>query len=256
MFFGIDHLLEHISLYGVFGVLGVLSGFLYLIVVSRIRNRSYDDLVFVYVWSVVSAMIGAKILYLLVSIPAIIRTVREIGFSYRIVLSYLQGGFVFYGGLIGAVIGAMLAMRYFRMNLSETSDALCPLLPLVHGFGRLGCTAVGCCYGMQVHHSFSVIYTNSRFAPNGVRLFPVQPMEAALEFILFFVLSTAYLKFRKQNLLYFYLVVYGIARFILEFFRDDAERGSFLVFSTSQWISILILIAVTVLLLRKRRKQP
>ena len=45
------------------------------------------------------------------------------------------------------------------------------------------------------------------------------------------------------KLLPFYFISYGIIRFSLEFLRGDEIRGRWLIFSTSQWISIVLIIA-------------
>jgi len=46
--------------------------------------------------------------------------------------------------------------------------------------------------------------------------------------------------------LYVYLVIYSVGRFFLEFLRGDVNRGMWLFLSTSQLISILIILAVLI----------
>ena len=69
----------------------------------------------------------------------------------------------------------------------SAAPAQLPLVPLVHGFGRAGCFLMGCCYG--VPSRFGIAFTCSPIAPNGVRLLPVQLIEAAGEGALFFALT-------------------------------------------------------------------
>ena len=118
----------------------------------------------------------------------------------------------------------------------------------------------GCCYGKETSLWFGVVYENSRIAPNGIKLIPVQLIEAIAEFALFFIL--VYLRkkrMRSVNLLSVYLICYGILRFVLEFFRGDDYRGFVGAISLSQLISIFtiilgILITIIAFYLEKIRR--
>ena len=89
-------------------------------------------------------------------------------------------------------------------------------------------------------------------------LFPVQLLEAALNLTLF-ILLFCYARKKRPPLCVttLYLCSYGIERFVLEYFRADTVRGSFLWFSTSQWISILLSCAAlcAFFLLRKKAQK-
>jgi len=59
----------------------------------------------------------------------------------------------------------------------------------------------------------------------------------------------------KEKLAPVSLIAYGIIRFVLEFFRGDAGRGEWLALSSSQWISIaIIIVCVLCLVLQRKRK--
>ncbi len=234
-----------IPVYGLLGALGVLLGILYLFLYCRNRKKSFEDTIYVYMWAAVSAIIGAKLLYLLIESKHIFLLLKLYPDLKRdIFVSYISGGFVFYGGLIGAIAGVILSSKYFSLSAKEQLNILIPTMPLIHGFGRLGCHIVGCCYGMEYSGHLSVTYTSSEFAPNNVSLFPVQLTESLFDFTLFFVFVILVLiKKYEDKFIYIYLVSYSIVRFTLEFLRGDAYRGSFLNISVSQWISIFIWIA-------------
>ena len=101
------------------------------------------------------------------------------------------------------------------------------------------------------------MYTNAMLpAACGVVRFPVQLLEAACNFVLFFVI---YLLFKnekfKDKLLYVYLGGYAIIRFCMEFLRgDDLERGVWFGISTSQWISMVLLIFAICMFARGAKK--
>ena len=83
---------------------------------------------------------------------------------------------------------------------------------------------------------------------------PVQLTEAVVEFILFIVLLVLGIKLeRKTLILPIYLIAYPVCRFILELFRGDEIRGIFWGLSTSQWISIMLVVYAIYEIIRKRK---
>jgi phosphatidylglycerol---prolipoprotein diacylglyceryl transferase len=112
-----------------------------------------------------------------------------------------------------------------------TCDAFSPGLALGHSIGRLGCFAAGCCYGKETHHWWGVVFRNPLAnqitgTPLNVPLEPTQLFEAAVELANFIFLMWL-LKRRKFDGQVFgaFLFIYGVARFFLEFIRDDPGRG-------------------------------
>jgi len=114
----------------------------------------------------------------------------------------------------------------------RTVDAFGPGLALGHAIGRVGCFAAGCCYGKPTHHFWGVTFSNPLAqawvgTPLGIPLEPTQLFEAAVELVNFFILMWL-LRHRKFDGQVFgaYLFLYGVARYFLEFLRDDPGRGS------------------------------
>lgn len=244
---------KSIPVYGLLGALGFALGVLYLFVACKHKKIKFDDSIYVYVFAAISAIIGAKLFYLIIeskNIAALINSYPDK--VLEIMLVYLSGGFVFYGGLLGALLGAYLTSRYFKLSVSTQLNLCVPVIPLLHGFGRIGCHIVGCCHGTPYEGAFAVTYTSSRFAPNNINLFPVQLCESIFDFILFFAL--VFIIFKTTHLdkcIYIYLISYSVARFLLEFLRGDEVRGHWLLLSTSQWVSILILAVVCIIIIKK-----
>ena len=113
-----------------------------------------------------------------------------------------------------------------------TCDAFAPGLALGHAIGRIGCFAAGCCYGKETHHFWGVVFRNPLAnqitgTPLNVPLEPTQLFESAVELANFFFLMWL-LKRRKFDGQVFgaFLFIYGVARFFLEYLRDDPGRGS------------------------------
>ena len=115
----------------------------------------------------------------------------------------------------------------------------------------------GCCYGIEYHGKFAVHFPDNEFVSDlsVVPRFPVQLLEALINFILFIVLILIARKIRKRYSMFgLYLICYAIIRFSLEFLRGDVERGIVLGVSTSQWISLLLLPIGFYLILKKDKK--
>ena len=132
---------------------------------------------------------------------------------------------------------------------------LVPTLPLIHALGRVGCFCAGCCYGVEAAEPWGIPFTHAIAAPNGVPLLPVQLYECAAELMIFlFLLWYAPRAASKGGILRAYMLAYAPVRFVLEFFRGDVVRGIYGPLSTSQWISLAVMAAAIVWLVRKRRE--
>ena len=191
---------------------------------------------------VLCGIVGAKVLYV----------INE-GMSLRDIfsISTLQAGGVFSGGLLAALAAAAWYVRRHHMPALGTCDAFAPGLALGHAIGRLGCFAAGCCYGKETHHFWAVTFTNPLAnqitgTPLNVPLEPTQLFEAAVELANFFFLMWL-LQRRKFDGQVFgaFLFIYGVARFFLEFIRDDPGRGSVFggAMSGTQLIAIGLVVA-------------
>lgn len=107
------------------------------------------------------------------------------------------------------------------------------MLALGHAFGRIGFFAG--CYGISWKHGF-VYHSTVGFTPIGVPLLPIQLIEAGTLLVLFAVQLFLFLhRHRIGRNTVFYFFAYPAVRFVLAFFRSDAERGKLLGSSTSQW---------------------
>lgn len=235
-----------ISLYGVMIAAGVLvAGFVGYRLSAR-NSLSGDWFLVFCAYAIGAGMLGAKILFLIVSYD-------QIEWNRMLDLDYLtlvmQGGFVFYGGVIGGALMLLLAAFIHKQPVLKYLEAAIPCIPIAHGFGRIGCHFASCCYGIPYDGPLHVIYHAPAYAPVEVPLFPVQLLEAVLNLILAAVLlAYVWKKGCTINSVAIYGISYGVLRFFLEYLRyDDAERGGFLMFSTSQWISIFIIVMVLIL---------
>ena len=217
---------------------GFVLSILLLIVLSVKYKTDLDNSVYIFVFACIGALIGAKLLYLVVSCPQIIEELKE----GEPIEKYITGGMVFYGGLIGAFIMAFHTAKAYNVNIFDYCKVLLPSGAILSAAGRVGCHFTGCCYGCE--WNWGITYEHSLIAPNGVTLFPTQLTEASFDIgltILMIYLGTK--EYDGKSMTKVYLSTYAIFRFLLEFLRGDAARGVYIL-SVSQWISIAILLLV------------
>lgn len=235
-----------------YGPVFIIAFFAALFIARKIAPEygvSKEDLTYGTIYGGIGLLIGAKLMYFITKLPNIIAHfdvfVELIKVSPISAAAYAFGGLVFYGGLIGAFLGVYRYCYHFKVSLTGFIDIYAPFIPLVHGFGRIGCFLAGCCYGKEYHGFGSIQFPYNELVPElcEVPRVPVQLIEAGLNFIMFGVLF--FLLRRKKmkpgQLLGIYLLYYTIARYFLEMLRGDIIRGGVGIFSTSQLISLLLL---------------
>lgn len=231
-----------IPMYGVMSALGMLAAFVLLGFTRKHTRFSEDQALSAALWAIIMGFVGAKVLFWLVEIKQVIADP-----SY--LLHTLREGFVFYGALIGGLGGVAIYALIKKLPFFSLTDYFIPALVIGHAFGRIGCFFAGCCYGMECETPISVVFPSGGAAPAGVPLLPTQLMESAFLFLL-----CAFLVWRLTKKKPFgtvsgwYMVLYGAWRFAIEFFRSD-ERGFVGQLSTSQFISIFVLLGGVALLL-------
>lgn len=242
-----------IPAYGTFMALALVVGCALAWVRLRRRGGDGDTLLLVAACAVGLALLGARLLYLLVSYDAARAwaELRQGDFS-----CLTADGQVFYGGLIGGILGALLGFRLVKeRNYPIYLYAIVPCIPLGQAIGRVGCLFGGCCYGFP-YEGFGAVSLAEAGVPGTV--FPAQLVAAGADLLLFVALLY-YAKRRPDagfRLLYLYLAGYAVVRFGLEFLRGDLIRGVAGGLSTSQWISLGMLALGVCMLVWERRKRP
>lgn len=230
-----------IGMYGLMIVIGLLAGTLVAVLRSKKYGIQPEDTLFASFFGGIGLFIGAKLLYILTIIPELLSGLLKQS-EVKDLLALLLGGYVFYGGLMGAIAGCFLYCRIYHLPFARIIDLIIPSIPLIHSFGRLGCNFAGCCYGIHYDGPFHVIFHRALFAPNGIPLFPTQLVESGSNFLIAIILFL-YARHAKKpgNVSVLYLMMYSVVRFIMEFVRGDVARGILLGLSTSQWVSLAFL---------------
>lgn len=236
----------HLYSYGLMIAIGILCAF--ALAEKKVRSKGYDPkrLEWLAFTILAGGFLGSKILYWITRLPDIPNDPT--------ILTNLGDGWVVYGGIIGGLVAGWYYCRLHGMNFLEWFDLIIPEVALAQGFGRIGCLLAGCCYGVETS-GFGIVFPENSLAPAGVTLFPSQILMSLFDFALFFFLEW-FSKKKKFNgeIGAYYLILYSIGRFTIEFFRGDMIRGVVNGLSTSQYISIATVIAGIAIVIIGRRK--
>jgi len=226
-----------IHTYGFCIALGFLMALMYITRTAKKKHiypETISDLCF---YALICGMLGGRLLYVILEWDTFANDWLEI---FRI----WNGGLVFYGGFIAALIFIWYYMKTKQLPPLKTLDILAPGVSLAHGFGRIGCFFAGCCYGRTCELPWAVTFTHPlTLARPDVPLHPTQLYSALMNFTIFGLLAfLATRKFKDGTVAIAYLCLYGVGRFLIEFFRGD-DRGTFFltILSPAQWIGIMMI---------------
>ncbi|MBE6788837.1 MAG: prolipoprotein diacylglyceryl transferase [Ruminococcaceae bacterium] len=242
MFPIIDIFGRQLGTYAIMAIIGaLLVGLLFCRRISKLGLDDNEAIVFLLICSV-GVLLGGGLLYGITNLDhlSLLGSAKNLSDVFE-VFKLVFGGSVFYGGLIGSILAGLIYIKAKKLDMVIYSDNISPFIPLFHSIARVGCFLGGCCYGIESPFGFTAHGNMLVPQVNDVSRFPVQLLEALLNFILYLVLLKLLKsgKFRGK-MLYIYLMSYACIRFFDEFLRGDEIRGFVLFLSTSQFISILI----------------
>ena len=167
------------------------------------------------------------------------------------IFEFWRGGFVYYGGFIGAFVACLIFLRWKKQNFLDWADFFAPLFSLSHALGRIGCLLSGCCFGqvcdlpwaMDGRHPTVLYLIFGELIIFCILLFYEKRNEQQVK-----ANQPAY---SKGHLFAKWVLLHSVLRLNVEYFRDDF-RGSFFYLpgfghlSISQLISLGLIIAVFV----------
>ncbi|SDL27093.1 Prolipoprotein diacylglyceryl transferase [Clostridium cochlearium] len=234
--------------YGAMIALGILAAVILLDKRSKNMGYNEDSIFNMTIVAIIGGILGGKLLYIIVDIKNIIDNPE--------ILKDLGNGFVIYGAIIGGALSVYLYCKKKNWNVLEMLDLVVPSVALAQGFGRIGCFLAGCCYGKPTKLPIGITFTNSPFAPSNIHLHPTQIYSSIFDFLLAFFLLWYSKKDKKPGRVFsLYVILYGVGRIIVEFFRGD-PRGNVFILSTSQFISLFtIIIGVFIFNVGKFKKE-
>jgi phosphatidylglycerol:prolipoprotein diacylglycerol transferase len=215
--------------YGLMAALGMIAALTVIFHLARFRGLDAEQMWNLGAIAAFSGIAGAKVLMILVDWREYLAEPGRI-FS----LETLQSGGVFSGGLLLAIGCTWWYLRRTKIPFLSAADVFAPGLALGHALGRIGCLAAGCCYGRETHVPWAITFHSPWAAefsgtPLNRPLHPTQLYEFVAEAINFaFLYWLCKRKRFEGQVIALFMIVYGIERFIFEFFRGDPGRGEVL----------------------------
>ncbi len=247
-------------------IAGILVGWWYLLKLlvqpgAPMARRHADDLVF---YATLGIILGGRIGYVLFYAPDMFLHPLRI---FRL----WDGGMSFHGGVIGTSIGLILFARKHRLDWLRVHDYIACVVPFGLFFGRLANFVNGELWGKPADVPWAIVFerTVPFDVPEPAR-HPSQLYEAGLEgIVLFAILWFAFwrtkARYQPGRLVGLFVLGYGVARFIVEFFREpDAQfRGTFIEATgihMGQWLCVPMIAGGLYLILtapgRRTRVEP
>ncbi len=201
---------------------------------------------------IVAAIVGARILFVIFEF--------RYYFEHPLrIFKIWEGGLVFYGGLILALLAGIYYLKKKSLPLWKVADIIAPSAAIALTVGRLGCFSAGCCYGSPANLPWAVTFRDpDSLARLNIPLHPTQLYESLGAFLIFLILL--YIRKRKTfdgQLFWLFIILYSVLRFFIEIFREEELRRVLFggPLSTSQAIGIpLAILSIYMLFSLKRAK--
>ncbi len=241
--------------YGVLIAVGMFLAVLFAFSQARSFGVDPDRMVEVIICGLVLAIVCGRLYYVLFS---------DLEYNtFFDIINLRAGGIAIYGGIIGAFIGALLGCKWFKVPVLPMFDITAMGFLIGQAIGRWGNFVNQEAFGSNTTMPWGMISpaTTSYLQQNqallssqGVAVDPFAPVHptflyesiwCAIGFLLLFL----YRKHRKFNgeLFLFYVIWYGIGRFIIEGLRTDSLMVPGVNLRVSQLLAALsVLVAVVV----------
>jgi len=256
-----------------YGIMYIVAfAIVYFLARRRIRteklNISFETVQDFFPWAIVGLLLGARLGDVFIYDWAYFQNHLSQIFLPFDIQNHWQYigiyGMSYFGGLIGLIIIFIIFARLKLPLLDKErawgevlsfSDLFVPAVPLAYAFGRLGNFLNGELYGRITTKPWGMYFPLDIL---GQLRHPSQLYEMFLEGILLFVIlwPLRKYKFTVGRLTAFYLIGYGLARFIAEFFRQPDNNWFFFSLTIGQWFSVGIIVVGIFLIMKSRSIQP
>lgn len=171
------------------------------------------------------------------------------------VLRVLEASGGLWGGPLVVVLLTIVFLRLLRSPAEQkrqAADACAVALPFSLAIAKIGCFAVGCCYGAKCQGAACFV-SDWAVAANEVSRFPSALLDVVAFTSVGIVLSIMYRRsVARGTLLLWFVVLYSVARFLTEFSRGDAVGGTYFGLSAVQWVVGLGILACAGALMRPK----
>lgn len=201
-------------------------------------TKNLDD---IFTWSILGLLIGARLGYFLFYQTIILFTKPwQVLWPFSEAGDFIGfAGMSFHGGLIGIIIATFIIIKKRKLNYLTWAELAIPTIPIAYTWGRIGNWLNGELWGRVTTHPIGQIFPND---PDKLLRHPSQLYEAFLEGIIVFLIIWPFRNnpWMKKNVLWLYLILYSLARFVSEFYREPDTHIGLHAFSlsTGQYLAL------------------
>ncbi len=203
--------------YGLMISLAIVAGVILAVREARRRGISEDDVMYVVLWAMPFALIGARLFHVV--------DAWQYYANYPLqILAIQQGGLAIYGGLAGGIAGGLVAVRRRRLPLWRLLDIAAPSLILGQAIGRVGCFINGDHQGPPTNLPWATSYVHpGNLAPDSQPRHPAQLYEMLFDLAVFGLLLWLRPRVKREGVLFaIYAGLYAFGRFWISALREDA----------------------------------
>lgn len=224
-----------IRYYGLVYVIGFLLAIWFLLKKRELLSLSKDEVYDLAFWIMVGVLIGSRVFHVIFW-----------DFSYYWtnpikVLYFWQGGMAFHGGLVGAFVAGLIYNSKKKISIWKVADILAIPALIALALGRIANFINGELVGRVTDVSWCVDFGDK------LCRHPYQIYDALGRFVVVGLLLF-WNKGKEGSLFLLMVLLVGIERFIVDFFREDVLYYGL---SVGQWMSILMVIFALVLLYKR-----
>jgi len=198
-----------------------------------------------------AGFVGGRLLHVFFELP------QYYAEDWTRVFRVWEGGFVFFGGFICAVLGALFYTQKKKISFLKWADFYAPVGALGYGLGRISCFLAGCCYGRSCDMPWAITFGwDTKMIPRHPTQLYAVIWELVLYAILIFLERRRTFHQSKGLLFFFWLNFHGVGRLMMEYFREDF-RGDLIAGQTiSTWVSLaLILVGMMGMIIQSQKSR-
>lgn len=203
---------QPISSFGVFLIISILISAFFIWRIIRVYELDEEKVLDLIIITFTAGLISSRLYFYILNFD-------KFNDLLKIILINKYPGLSFWGGLMGGLVGLLIFSKRFKMNFWQLGDFAVVGFLIGSAISSFGCLLASCQYGLV---------TDSSFAINQVGLigkrFPLQIIEGLIYLFLFFSAYKAVLRFHfAGQILAKSLILFGVFKLILEFFRGNRE---------------------------------
>jgi phosphatidylglycerol:prolipoprotein diacylglycerol transferase len=199
--------------FGLIVAIAFLVGTLWIAVRARRIGEDANLYLEGMLWFIIAAIAGARLFYIFFFPQEFLADPVRVLFS--------QGGLVWYGGMAGVSLAVILFTRLKKLSLWRFADVMTPPAAIGLAIGRIGCLMAGCCYGGPCDLPWAIHYpAGHETHPAGVHPAPLYESLALVLVTLMLARVDKHKRFDGETT-WFFFILYGIVRFLLEYVRGD-----------------------------------